>query len=134
MQILALHIPIVGFDVILGTAAIAADRQRAWVVVSVVAAVFNPLLNLALIPITESALGNTAIGAAITTVLTEIILMVGAIVLRPKGVLDGATVRVLLRIVLASLVMVPVAFVLNSASLLVVVGTSRPRTSGRPCS
>ena len=38
LQILALHIPIVGMDMILGSALIAVDRQRQWVLVGAAAA------------------------------------------------------------------------------------------------
>ncbi len=117
LRILALHIPVVGFDIILGVVAMAADRQRNWVIISVIAAVFNPLLNLVFIPQSQHLWGNGAIGAAIVTVFTEVILMVGAIGLRPKGVLDRPTVNSLLRIVLASATMVPVVVALDGVPL-----------------
>jgi O-antigen/teichoic acid export membrane protein len=124
MRILALHIPIVGMDIVLGTVVVAADRQRQWVIVGVIAALFNPLLNLAAIPLTEQAFGNGAIGAAVITVFTELILMIGALRLRPAGVLDPITSRTLVRIGAASLCMVPVLMVLHDLPLgvLVVVG------------
>ena len=124
MRILALHIPIVGMDIVLGTVVVAADRQRQWVIVGAVAAVFNPLLNLMAIPVTAHMFGNGAIGAAIVTVLTELILMVGAVRLRPAGVLDPPTARLLVRIVAASLAMVPVVLVLHDLpfGVLVAVG------------
>jgi len=60
---------------------------------------------------------GVAIGAAVVTVLTEVILLVGALLLRPRGVLDGATTRTFGRIALASLTMVPVLLVLRPAPL-----------------
>jgi O-antigen/teichoic acid export membrane protein len=121
MRILALHIPIVGMDIVLGTVLVSADRQRQWVVVGALAAVFNPVLNLAAIPLTTSLFDNGAIGAAVVTVLTEFILMVGALHLRPAGVLDRPTARLLTRIVAASLAMVPVVLVLDDLPFLVLV-------------
>jgi O-antigen/teichoic acid export membrane protein len=117
LRILAIHIPIVSLDIILGSVAVAADRQRQWVMVSVAATLFNPLLNLVAIPQTQRVFGNGAIGAAIVTVLTEVLLMCGALALRPPGVLDGSTLRALLRIAVASLTMVPVVIALSSAPL-----------------
>ena len=117
MQILALQIPIISMDIVLGTVIIAADRQRQWVIVGLVAAIFNPLLNLAAIPLSQSMFGNAAIGAAAVTVVTEIILMVGAFILRPAGVLDRATTNKLLRISLASAAMVPVLLALQPLPL-----------------
>jgi O-antigen/teichoic acid export membrane protein len=119
MRILALHIPIVGIDIILGSVLVAADKQRQWVYIGVIAAIFNPLLNLFAIPVTVNLFDNGAIGAAIVTVLTEVIMLIGAIALRPAGVLDGATARLLLRIVAASVVMVPVVLALNGTPLAV---------------
>ena len=58
-----------------------------------------------------------AIGAAAVTVLTELLLMVGAIRLRPQGVLDRATTQVLLRVVIASVAMAPVVLALGSTPL-----------------
>jgi O-antigen/teichoic acid export membrane protein len=117
MQILALHIPIVGLDVVLGMVLITADKQRQWVYVGVAAAIFNPALNMIAIPWSERLWDNGAIGAAMVTVLTEMLLMAGAISLRPAGVLDGATARLLLRIVAASGAMVPVVLAVGSQPL-----------------
>jgi O-antigen/teichoic acid export membrane protein len=113
MRILALHIPIVGVDIILGSVVVAADRQRQWVLVGLAAAVFNPLVNLAAIPLTQNLFDNGAIGAAVVTVVTEAILLAGAIRLRPEGVLDRATTRSLGKMMLASLAMVPVVLALH---------------------
>ena len=117
IQLLALHIPIVGLDIVLGTVAVAADRQRQWVQFSVLAAIFNPMANLVAIPLADEWFDNGAIGAAFTTLLTEVILMVGGIIIRPKGVLDRPTLKLLLRITIASTAMVPFVLMLGSAPL-----------------
>jgi O-antigen/teichoic acid export membrane protein len=124
MPILALHIPIVGMDIMLGLMLIAVDRQRQWIIVGCVAAVLNPLLNLAAIPITVHLFHNGAIGASIVTVLTELMMMVGAIRLRPDGILDRTTTTFILRCAVASLVMVPAELALRGDWFLlrVVVG------------
>jgi O-antigen/teichoic acid export membrane protein len=121
LRILALHIPIVGLDIILGSVVVAVDRQRQWVIISVAACFLNPLLNLIAIPQSQRIFGNGAVGAAAITVLTEVLLMFGAIMLRPEGVLDWPVVSNLLRIVLASLTMVPVVLALGTAPLAVQV-------------
>jgi O-antigen/teichoic acid export membrane protein len=122
LQILAIHIPIVSLDIVLGSVVMAADRQRQWVVISVIATIFNPLLNLVAIPQSQRLFDNGAIGAAVVTVLTEAILLVGGIALRPKGVLDRTTVNGLLRIVLASSAMIPVVLLVRTAPLAVQIG------------
>jgi O-antigen/teichoic acid export membrane protein len=119
MQIAALNIPLVSLDLMLGTVVIAVDRQRQWVILGVIAAVLNPLLNLFAIPFTHRVFDNGALGAAAITVLTELFIFVGALRLRPASVLDRATVSTVLRIGVASASMVPVVLVLGSSPLIV---------------
>ena len=119
MQILAIHIPIVGIDIVLGSVLVAADRQRQWVLLGVAAAVFNPIVNLAAIPLADRLFGNAAIGAAVTTVLTEALLLVGFLALRPAGVLDRPETTFILRTAVASATMVPVVLVLGGAPVFV---------------
>jgi len=107
IRILAIHIPIVGMDMVLAMAINAKDRQKAWLMVGCVAAVFNPLVNFIAIPLTVHLFANGAIGASVVTVVTEVLMMIGAIYLKPAGVLDGATISFLVRTAAASLVMIP---------------------------
>jgi O-antigen/teichoic acid export membrane protein len=117
IRILAIHIPIVSMDMILGIALMAMDRQKAWVLVGCVAAIFNPVVNLVAIPFAVRRFSDGAIGASVVTVATEVVMMVGAIYLRPKGVLDGRTVSFLLRCVGASVAMIPFVLLASSAPL-----------------
>lgn len=117
IQILAIHIPIVATDMILAIALAAKDRQVAWLVVGCMAAVFNPLMNLIAIPLTSHRFGDGAIGASIITVATELLMMVGAIYLRPAGILDRQTIWFLLRCVAASVTMIPVIVLANQTLL-----------------
>jgi len=119
VRILAVHIPIVCMDILLGVMLGAVDRQRQWVVVGVIAAALNPLMNLVAIPFTEHHFHNGAIGASITTVLTELVMMIGAIWLRPAGILDRFTTLFILRCVLASAVMGGAVVLLDGSWLLV---------------
>lgn len=121
MQVMAIAVPVVGLDVVLGTVVLAMDRQRQWMVVSAVAAVFNPLANLIAIPYAMREFDNGALGAAFTTVLTEIILLVGALLIVPTGILDRSTRRLGLRILSASATMVPVVLLLGATPLYVQV-------------
>ncbi len=122
LQILSLHIPVVAMDIILGITLIASDRQKSWLLVGCIAACVNPLLNLFAIPVSIHQFHNGAVGAAIVTVVTEVLMMIGAIHLRPKGVLDRATVSYLLRCAGASLAMIPAVLVARHSPLFVKVG------------
>lgn len=92
MVILSLHLPPVAVDMVLATALFALKRERQWLCVGVVAAVFNPALNLLLIPVFEHTFQNGAIAAAIITVATELLMFVGAVILLPKGMVGRETV------------------------------------------
>ena len=107
MVILGLNMPLVALDMVLGTILIATGRQKAWTVVGIVSAVFNPLANLWAIPFTQHHYGNGAIGAASVTLATEGLMLVGALILRPQNVFTWSDVWYLFRCVLASCFMIP---------------------------
>jgi hypothetical protein len=100
---------------VMGTLLMANDRQKQWTVVACLAAVVNPLCNLAAIPLTTRAFGNGAIGASIVTVMTEVFMFGGALYLRPAGVLDRQTWLFLARCVLACAVLFAALFAARSA-------------------
>ena len=118
IRILATQIPVIGVDMVLAAAIIAAGRQKQWVVVGCLAAALNPLLNLVAIPLTSHAFGDGAIGASLITVVTEVFMFGGAICLRPAGVPDRATVAYLLRCTLASLAIIPAVLLIGHGALL----------------
>jgi O-antigen/teichoic acid export membrane protein len=111
IQILAIHIPIAAMDTILAMALIASDRQHRYVWVAGMAAVLNPIACVFAIHACMNAFDNGAIGAAIVTVATELFVMSGALLLRPSGVMDRATVIATARYAAAGLVMVPVLMI-----------------------
>ena len=58
-----------------------------------VTTVVNPLFNLALIPLTQHQYDNGAIGAAISLLLTEIVVVAAGIWLIGRRVFDGGSAR-----------------------------------------
>ena len=121
IQILSFHIPLAAMDTVLATALIAANRQRRYLYVSLMAAALNPIACVLLIHWADSRYGNGAIGAALVTVATELFILIGALRLRTTGVLDWATTRNLGLILLAGGAMVPVLIVGGSLPLIVQV-------------
>jgi len=105
--ILAFNMPVVALDMMLGTVLIALGRQKAWMVVGLVAGIVTSLLNLWLIPYTQHLYGNGAIGAALTTLLSEVIMFGGAMYLRPRSIFTGGDVWYMVRCLLAAVVMLP---------------------------
>jgi peptidoglycan biosynthesis protein MviN/MurJ (putative lipid II flippase) len=91
-----------------------------WVRLAIIAAVLNPTLNLILIPVTDHAYANGAIGAAIATGLTETFMLVGGLRLLPFSLLDRDRVLYVLRVVVAGAIMAPVVWLLRDVGALVV--------------
>jgi O-antigen/teichoic acid export membrane protein len=105
IAILACHIPLATMHTVLGTSLFALDRQRLVAIAGWTAALANPIVNLAAIPLSNSVWGNGAIGASVVTVATECLMgvwlwnVVGNRLERRKVASAGA------RTMLASLVM-----------------------------
>jgi O-antigen/teichoic acid export membrane protein len=86
LEVLGVSILLVCVDMILGTALIARGREKVWARMAMVAAVFNPLMNLWAIPWATRCWDNGSIGAAVATLLTEALMMAGALWLMPAGI------------------------------------------------
>ena len=66
-------------NMILSQVCVAAKQQGIWARMMIAAAIFNPLINAALIPLTQSRFGNGAIGAAIAMLVTETAIVLAAL-------------------------------------------------------
>jgi O-antigen/teichoic acid export membrane protein len=105
IRILAFHIPLAAVGTVLATVLIASDRQNRYVFVALAAVVINIPLNVILINATADHFDNGAIGAAIATTATELIVMLGALRLRSAGVAGAEFFSFAGRCVVASAVM-----------------------------
>ncbi|MGH2611140.1 MAG: polysaccharide biosynthesis C-terminal domain-containing protein, partial [Tepidiformaceae bacterium] len=121
LTILATTLPLVGINMMVGSVLAARDKQRHWAIAGVVAAVFNVSLNFAAIPYTQSEFGNGAIGAAVVTSLTEVLLLCAGLMLVPRGVFNRDTLRYVLKCVAAGLVMGAALWPIRDASVVVTV-------------
>jgi O-antigen/teichoic acid export membrane protein len=105
LRILALSIPLTTMGIALGTALIASDRQFRYVVIAAVATVLNPIACWFAINWSIDRYDNGAIGAALVTVGTELLITAGALLVRSPGVVDKATSWYFARIFFAAGVM-----------------------------
>jgi O-antigen/teichoic acid export membrane protein len=119
--LLAPSFPLVGVDMMIGTALNAHDRQRQWALTAVAAAVLNPSLNLLAIPYMQHHFGNGAIGAAAVTTTTELFMMAVGLWLLPRGALGRSTGSWALRCLGAGLVMAAVVVPLRGLPIVVPV-------------
>jgi O-antigen/teichoic acid export membrane protein len=116
--VLAMHIPIVGADMIVGYTLTALDKQRVWALTGVAAAVLNPSLNFLVIPYADSTWGNGAIGAGIVTLVTELFMMVVGLRLLRGAVFDRTSIGYFSRALAAGLVMAATVALVPNLSLL----------------
>ena len=88
LVLMALSTPISALLTILGTIAMATDRQRIWAYALALTVLLNVALNAIVIPYAQNAYGNGATGAAATTLLTEFLLMVFGIALLRRVIFE----------------------------------------------
>jgi O-antigen/teichoic acid export membrane protein len=88
MTILAPQLTVVALDMMLGTALIALRMERKWLVVGLVACAVTPAWSFFAIPLTQQVWGNGGIGASVGSILTECVMLVGALILLPRGTVD----------------------------------------------
>jgi O-antigen/teichoic acid export membrane protein len=105
IRILSLHVPLVAVSMVAGTVLIALNREVVRTRMAMVAAVANPLANIAIIPIFVALTGNGAIGTAIITVCTELFIVTTALALVGRGVFDRSNVTTAARCLAAGAVM-----------------------------
>ena len=74
MIILAACLPLMYFGTMVNQVLIAQRRQMEWTKVMALASVINPICNLVLIPYFQRRTGNGAVGAALSLVLTELVI------------------------------------------------------------
>lgn len=84
-------------DMILATAIIACDKQRALAWVAFFAVILNVGLNWFMIPYTQTVTGNGGIGAALATILTEFFVLVASVAILPRSIFEGASTAVWLK-------------------------------------
>ena len=106
LKLFGVSILLVCVDVLLGSILIARGKEKQWAYMAILAAIFNVLLNIFAIPLTQKVYGNGGIGAAASTVLTEGLLMAGAFYLMPSGILYARNIGTFIRSGILSLVMV----------------------------
>lgn len=101
LTILALSIPVTSFLTLLGTIAIASDRQKVWSIALLGTVLLNLTINAIAIPYFQNTSGNGAIGAALALLVTECSMVAVGIRLIPRGVLNASTAFTSIKIIIA---------------------------------
>lgn len=84
----------------------AQNRQGRWTVIMALSCLLNPLLNLLLIPFAQHHWHNSALGAAMALLTTEMLMMVYAVIVLRRMLLHFMVVRAILACLLAGLIQV----------------------------
>lgn len=121
LRIFSACIVVVSVDVVLGSVLIARGRQKQWSYMAIAAAVFNPLMNAWMIPLTQSMWQNGGIGAALATLLTEGLMMAGALWLMPEKVFSTRNLKTAAKAAFCALLMMLVLHLTGIGNLLVIV-------------
>lgn len=85
---LAISLVPTGTSIVANRILAAVDRQRIWTFIMIVAFIAKVLLDLAAIPLFDHWFDNPALGAAVVLVAIESVMMLAALWLMPRGVLD----------------------------------------------
>ncbi len=105
LMIMAFSIPVTAILTIFGTIAMASDRQGAWSLVLLGTVVLKVAVNVFAIPYFATAYGNGGIGGALTTVISELFMILASFKLMPAGIFDRWAVSTLSKVAGAGLVM-----------------------------
>ncbi len=105
LSLLALTIPITAFLSMLGTIAISVDKQKAMAWALAGTLLLDIALNMITIPYFQDRYGNGGIGAGITTLLAEVVMVIIAVKLMPAELFDRATRIMVGKILVAAAVL-----------------------------
>lgn len=93
-------------NTLLGQLLISTDRTGKWNIVMIGATLLTIPLDLVLVPWTRDVLQNGALGGALSFLITECGMVIGAILLLPKGTLQWSNVRTATLTLISGLLMV----------------------------
>lgn len=117
LQILSASLLLIYVDFVLNTVLISNDRQKRIVIVSIVATVINVTVNYYAIAYFQHNYGNGAIGAAVTTGITELCVMSMSVAILPKGCFSTNNLALAAKTLLAGGIMWLVIVMLQTQAL-----------------
>ena len=128
LQILVGGIILLYVNMVISTTLIAMDRQTGMMILSLVSIPLNVILNYFMIPYCQVHYNDGAIGAAIATGLTELVVMITVLNMLPEGILSTFRFSILAKGALAGFFMAAILLILDSTTLLwpvsLVIGSS----------
>ena len=113
LRVMAVFVFLIYFTIPIGTAVLAAGKQRAWSIIQVLCVVVSVVLDPVLVPWFQTRTGNGGIGLSVASVISESLVVIGGIALVPRGVLDRSVLRTIALTLLSGAAMAAVAFALK---------------------
>lgn len=117
LQIFAPGVILVYIDFIMGSTIMATDKQRTLAWVGLIAILLNVGLNYVGIPYAQMMWDNGGIGAALTTIVTELFIMASVFGLLPGKYFRGFRISLPARCILSGMVMFGSIWVLDSLQI-----------------
>ncbi len=124
LQVQALFLLLVYVSMPLGTAVLAANRQKVWALVQCISIGISCTFNPLLIPYFQRTAGNGSLATCWGIVCGELLIVLCGAWLTPAGIFDRTLAKSLLLSVLSGAVMTGVALLLKPVSLLLAVPAS----------
>lgn len=121
LQVMAPFVFLVYFSMPLGTAILAANRQRIWALVQCICIVVSALGSPFLVPYFQERTGNGGTGTCVTLVIGEALVVICGLLLAPRGLINRELVKSLLLACVAGAAMGVAAFLTKPISLFLAV-------------
>jgi O-antigen/teichoic acid export membrane protein len=117
LRLLALYLGLVYFTMTLGCCISAAGLQKRWAVAQVGCVLISFAADPFLIPWFQRRFHNGGLGICVASVASEVLMLVAASWIAPKGILDRLVVRTLLSALLAGGAMAGLAYALRDVTV-----------------
>jgi hypothetical protein len=117
---LAAFLPLVYASMCLGTSILAAGRERAWVLTQLLCVVVSGVADPFLIPWFQDTMNNGSLGACVTLVGNEVLMVAAGLLLCERGIVTGPVLRTFLATMLGVAGMFALAHVMGSITPFVV--------------
>jgi O-antigen/teichoic acid export membrane protein len=113
LLILSIFLLLVYVSMPLGSALLAAGRQRMWAATQLVCVLMSSVLDPLLIPWFQTHYGNGGLGVCTALAASEVLMVTSGVILTPRGVFDRALLRSLARALAAGGAMALAAWALS---------------------
>ncbi len=113
LRVMSAFLFLVYFSMPLTSAVLASGKRRAWTIVLSVSVVVSVSLDPLLVWWFQARMGNGGVGLCVAAVVSECLVIIGGLLLVPRGVLDRSVLRTIALACLSGLAMAAVALLLK---------------------